>query len=52
MKAKKVESAPSRPILLATEILEKVRNHKKKTGVEMKFFVEQAVIEKLKRDDK
>lgn len=37
------------PVLLDSEVLGLVRDHKKKTGVEIKFFIEQAVKEKLRR---
>lgn len=40
------------PVLLSDEVLEKVREYKDRTGVQMKFFVEQAILEKLKRESK
>jgi hypothetical protein len=47
MKAKKVKS-----VILASEVIDKVKKHKEKTGVQIIHFVEQAILEKLKRESK
>ena len=37
-------------VLLSPVVMEKVRKYKDKTGVPIKFFIEQAIVEKLKRE--
>ena len=47
-KTNKMKKEKLTPIKLNSEVLKKVSESKKKTGVNIKHFIEQAILEKLK----